>query len=283
MLRYINIIKEQYYPWRFLLSRVLRDSGLWRLYNIDRDGYVLKLHPSSLSMSLWVNRNERSNDSILIRSLLRTGDTYVDIGANIGHLAIEAAITVGNNGKVIAIEAHPRTAQFLRDNIKLNKLSNILVGQFAVGNEFGWANFSDLKSDDQNKVAKNGEGLTVPIMRMEYFLQKEKVHLLKVDVEGYEKLVLDGLGEAIKNIDIIYFESFDQHYEAVGYKFSDIYNILDKNGFKIASIAQGKLIKILRDHTSLLCENLLAFRNEGYVIERLCESNLITGRCDLPQ
>ena len=111
-MRYVQILREQNNLGRFIFSRVLKFSGLWRLKTIQRDGYRLHLHPAMSSLSLWVNK-ERETDSRVLKALLRQGDTYVDVGANIGHLAIEASLLVGKSGQVYAFEAHPRTAGFL--------------------------------------------------------------------------------------------------------------------------------------------------------------------------
>src|SRR5438094_79318 len=143
MTRKLNILMNQKQPVRFLMSRLIVQSGLWRLMKIRGHGYLLHLHPASLAMSLWINKNDRYSDVKVLKSILRSQDTYVDVGANIGHLAIEASLLVGRSGKVFAFEAHPRTAYFLHSNIWLNKLSNIRVVQAAVGEHFGWVGFSD--------------------------------------------------------------------------------------------------------------------------------------------
>lgn len=267
--RKLQIIKEQKRPFCFLFSRFLRYSGMWRLFRIRRKGYSLKLHPAAISMSFFCNPNECLSDSLIIERLLRKGEIYVDVGANIDHLAIEAALVVGNNGKVFAFEAHPRTAQYLRENIALNQLSNIRVGQFAASNRYGWTAFSDCRSDDQNRILNDGDCLIVPMVRLESFLEGENITLLKIDVEVYEKYVLEGMQNVLHNVTFIYFESMASQYEEAGYHFADIYDILEAAGFRIVALHDDRAEIVWRMHVSDVCENLLAFRDENMLVERL--------------
>ena len=69
--------------------------------HIQRTGYLLKFHPASLAMALWVDPHDRHLDSETIRALLTEGDSYVDVGANIGHLTIEATLVVGDTPRLL--------------------------------------------------------------------------------------------------------------------------------------------------------------------------------------
>jgi hypothetical protein len=102
MKSYIRFIVAQKNPMRFLLSRFLRMTRLYRFLHIKRRGYLLKFSPASLAMCLWVDPDYSVSDSEVTRNLLREGDSYVDVGANIGHLTIEAALAVGDTGTITA-------------------------------------------------------------------------------------------------------------------------------------------------------------------------------------
>src|SRR6185312_15602233 len=65
--------------------------------------------------------------SRLIASCLQPGDTFIDIGANIGYFSLMAAKLVGPAGQVYAIEPWPPTLKILRHNIQLNGFRNIQV------------------------------------------------------------------------------------------------------------------------------------------------------------
>ena len=63
----------------------------------------------------------------LLRKELRTGDVFLDVGANVGFYALNAAVAVGSAGRVVAIEPDPGTRQILTQNIDLNGLANVEV------------------------------------------------------------------------------------------------------------------------------------------------------------
>jgi len=71
-----------------------------------------------------------------VRSQLKPGDIFWDIGANFGLYSIIASTIVGPEGQVLAIEPDPRNIKRLRRNIYFNRLFNsITVYQipFALG------------------------------------------------------------------------------------------------------------------------------------------------------
>jgi len=264
-MKWLHILKKQNRPGRFIMSRILRDTGLWRFFQISKEGYSLRLHPASLALSLWVNDEDRDVDTEVVNTLLKPGDVYVDVGANIGQLVVVGGMAVGERGEVIAFEAHPKAAIYLRENVERNRLQNVKIAQAAVGNEFGWVAFSDVRSDDQNKVVE--AGLKVPMVRLKPYLEKlgKRVKLLKIDVEGFEKYVLLGAGDALKEVDIIYFEALDSHYSNYGYEFREIFDILNSYGFSLGIITNNKFIPVNREDSFPHCCNVLATRDPDYL------------------
>jgi len=107
------------------------------------------------------------------------------------------------------------------------------------------------------------------MVRLESFLEGENITLLKIDVEGYEKYVLEGMQNVLHNVTFIYFESMASQYEEAGYHFADIYDILEAAGFRIVALHDDRAEIVERMHVSDVCENLLAFRDENMLFERL--------------
>src|SRR5262245_25225023 len=56
-----------------------------------------------------------------VRTRLRAGDTFIDVGANIGYFTLLASRLVGPTGHVYAIEASPSIYQRLTRNVGLNR------------------------------------------------------------------------------------------------------------------------------------------------------------------
>ena len=230
-----RIVLSRPRPVRFLLARLLAKTGLSRRLTIRRRGYRLHFFPTSLSSALWEGGpGERLEEEQLIRDLLRPGDTYVDVGANIGALAIVARQAVGPEGRVVAVEAHPKVFGYMRENLRLNTLS-AETHNCAVGEEEGELVFSDIGQDDQNAVVPaGGEGLSVPVRRLDSLLAGVgPVRLLKVDVEGFELPVFRGGGEVLARTELILFECWERHTARYGYEPADVLRLLTAAGFGI--------------------------------------------------
>jgi len=78
--------------------------------------------------------------SNLIRKYLSPGDTFIDIGANIGYHTLHAATLVGDSGKVVAFEPLPRLSEQMTRSIKENNFSNITVFDLALSDKIGFIN-----------------------------------------------------------------------------------------------------------------------------------------------
>lgn len=226
-------IAEEEKPLRFVASRLLARSGIAERLGlkIRRRGYDLRFFNTAMSMTLWLNANERSDDVEIISAMLREGGTYVDIGANIGDLALAGAVAVGATGKVFAFEAHPRIFALMRENLQLNALSNIYPVNAACGATFGWARFSDERSDDMNKIGM-GE-IVVPTIPADRLLPPNEIDLVKVDVEGFELFVLQGLETVMDRTRFLFIEVGDVHFEQFGYRYADVHDLLTSHGFAI--------------------------------------------------
>ncbi|MDX2193482.1 MAG: FkbM family methyltransferase [Gemmatimonadales bacterium] len=68
----------------------------------------------------------------LLTQLLRPGDVFIDIGANIGYDSVLAARLVGPSGRVVAIEPSPSLLGRLREHLALNDVRNARVLAAAV-------------------------------------------------------------------------------------------------------------------------------------------------------
>src|SRR5687768_706385 len=131
--------------------KLLAATRLRRLVQVKiHGGYKIHLHPAALSRAYYANPNERIRDFNVLRLILRPGDTYIDVGANIGTTVIPAADRVGSTGIVWAFEPHPTIARYLSENVQLNSLSNVRIHAVAVDRESGSVWISNKTSDDQN-------------------------------------------------------------------------------------------------------------------------------------
>ena len=141
-----RIIRNQKHTFRFLIARLLMRTRISRFILLKRGRYSIRFYPSSaLSAAIWVRPESRQRTELFFRDYLKDGDTVVDIGANIGNMTLEAAISVGINGKVFSIEPHPRTFKYLEGNLRLNKITNVRAFNVAMGDKDGRISFEEFK------------------------------------------------------------------------------------------------------------------------------------------
>ena len=222
---------------RRLSALFLGRTGLGRLFGIkikiQGDKYIF--NPTALCSLYWYDPNARTEDYEFISAYLKENDTYLDVGSNMGVTVIPGARSVGNKGRVIAFEPHPKICSYLKENIALNNLNNVEVHNCAVGNENGFIYFTNKFTDDMNQVSTSSENnIRVQIVLLDDVVKEQgDIALMKLDVEGYEKFVIEGAKETLKKAACIYFEVSDNNFKDFGYKSSDIFRLLEQHGFKL--------------------------------------------------
>lgn len=139
-----------------------------------------------------------------VRARLRPGGAAIDIGANLGEWALALARAVGPAGRVLAIEPAPRAAASLARTFAANGLTQAELIRCAVGDHDGIAEFAvpvvtssrtDTGTARIGPAAAAQEALTVALRRLDLLVAErrlDRVDLVKIDVEGHERRVLDG-------------------------------------------------------------------------------------------
>lgn len=143
------------------------------------------------------------NEVSLLRTMIRPGDTVLDIGACYGTHTRAFSQAVGETGKVISFEACEQTGEFLRKNIELAPIANIEMHRVALDSISGrtismagaHANRGAMHIVTMGQDATQG-GHAVTSTLDEFCLPR--VDLLKIDVEGHEIQVLAGGNQTLK-------------------------------------------------------------------------------------
>ncbi len=220
-------------PIRFLASRALWHAGLSDRFTVDLpDGLRVRFYPSSVSAALWVSPNARNDDAEFLRLVLADGDSYLDCGANIGHLAVVARAVVGAKGSTVAIEPNPRIYSYCVGNLELNGFTDVVTHNVALGSEHGSMPISDRRDDDQNHIGD--AGVAVDMVPLDEVIHEGRVTLLKLDVEGYELNVLRGAARTLANTAMIYCELSVSNASRFGYSPHAIEDLLLAEGFTFA-------------------------------------------------
>jgi FkbM family methyltransferase len=151
------------------------------------------------------------NNMNLLGLLLSMGNcTFVDVGANVGSYTLIASETP--SAKVVSIEPHPRTFDALLENIRRNDRPNVTCLNLAMSRREGLLELTDLGESALNRIESSRE-----IPRRLMSVQAKPLHavcvelgitpeFIKIDVEGHEREVLDGLGEWKSKAKVVFIE-----------------------------------------------------------------------------
>jgi FkbM family methyltransferase len=194
-----SILREGYYWWARPRNGILRVE----LAGTSARFYARSPEELRLLESAGGAGGEQRVLERLIASL-KPGDVVFDIGANVGLYTVLLAKVVGEGGLVIAFEPESQTYAHLVDNLKLNSLTNVRCFRKALGERNGWARLSsgDVIGGASLVHAHEGDGTgeVVDLIQGDQLVGGENLPLpraVKIDVEGYEHAVIQGLGRTL--------------------------------------------------------------------------------------
>ena len=186
--------------WLFhkMASQLFEEEGL----PIWRSPY--KLHVPRDLMDIYLNwvdylDHEPQTSRVFLTSL-QPGFVVIDVGANIGYYTLLAAGAVGPKGRVHAVECAPLNLRLLEHNVKQNKLPNVQIHPYAAASArgrqtlnvspVGLTGFSPWSHGPT--VPTSGTTMDIPAVPLDDVIQSP-VHLVKIDVDGFELDVLKGM------------------------------------------------------------------------------------------
>lgn len=168
------------------------------IVTVRRRGGTLELDlRQSMERAIFYGRYERDELAFLER-WLRPGDTFVDVGANIGLFTIAASRRVGPTGAIHAIEPSPKAAERLRKHLTMNGIRNTTVHEVALLDANGEAEITIGVESGHSSLVHQPSGsdrLVIQTLAAPAFFRDLGVNprLVKVDVEGSEPKLLPTL------------------------------------------------------------------------------------------
>lgn len=171
---------------------------------VERDGLVLFADPADVHIGapLIAGGAHDAHVAAFLREKLHEGDVVLDIGANIGSLALVAAQCVGTRGRVIAVEPLARNRVLLARAAQANGFSQVELIAAAASDRAGELELSTHPTTSNSATpaasgprlrAAGGEMLRVPVVVLDDALDLPRLDVVKIDVEGMEPLALRGL------------------------------------------------------------------------------------------
>lgn len=162
-------------------------------------------------LRIWVNLNDsyvalgvlndnwENNEVAFVLDNLSPGDAMIDVGANVGVYTLQAARKVGPAGKVYAFEPQTDIGTMLARSIAENGFDDrCVLHNFALGDRDGMAAVWRHHGSNPGASIITAEeilgesGNATSLKRLDSMTFERPIKLLKMDIEGYEPLLVAG-------------------------------------------------------------------------------------------
>ncbi len=248
----INALNK-YYIWRMKSKKRMEDKRWERLFS-KSDKIIGKLNDNLLIfhfrdsvLSRLIYNSFEEKEIVFLHNFLKPGDTFIDVGANIGLFSLHAAQIVCNNGSVHSFEPSPSTFERFELNINLNKFNNIIhANNFGLSSSKSYLkmNISLSGYDAWNTFANTNDSkfdtqLKIPVDTLDNYLKtksikKDEISLIKIDVEGWEYEVLKGAKDLLicPNSPALLVEFTENNAFAAGTNCYELYDLVKSFGYE---------------------------------------------------
>ena len=212
-------------------------------------GNKLFLNKKGLALAISHYGTYEEVEAKIMEEKIKTGNIVVDIGANIGLHTLNMARIVGNTGQVFAFEPDPSNFKILEKNVKINNYQNIILEQRAVGDKHERTTLYQSDHPGMHRIfpqTKQAKGqVKVELISLDkYFIDSnlaDRINFIKIDVEGLEFSVLQGMKNILKNnkkIRIL-FEFMPKNIMEAGFTPIELLNYLISHNFKLYCIDES--------------------------------------------
>lgn len=178
-----------------------------------REGVFLHRHidgkiilPDVISKMTPARQEDDTHDIFCYGYKPQAGDTILDIGAGYGEETVTFSRLVGPLGRVISVEAHPVTFRQLLLTCRYNKLGNVTAVQAAVIDAESTVRIDDRGPQDlgyQAATLGGTGGTEVRATTIDRIIDDygcDQVDLLKMNIEGAERLAVRGMEYSLSQI-----------------------------------------------------------------------------------
>jgi FkbM family methyltransferase len=184
-------------------------SGGRQRFEVDPAGRWVNRQPEAtiVSPDIHTSRFEAVRDTVLENWAWqyrpKPGDTVVDVGAGVGEEAVVFSKMVGPRGRVVSIEAHPQTFACLEETVRRSGLPAVTPLWCAVSDRDGAATICESGSHLANSIVPAGQGSHVPARSLDSLADElglDEIALLKMNIEGAERLAVQGMERIAERI-----------------------------------------------------------------------------------
>ncbi len=197
---------------RSIIEKWTRGIVLKRRLPVKFGSRPIFVSPEGGGLRYWKPRLDSIDPMLLevVRTFVKPGATVWDVGGNVGFFAFTSAVQ-SKGGKIATFEPDLSLAYLLRKTADANPDLDVSIFPFAVSNRNGTAQFNIAERARSTNFLAAVQGstqtggvrrtLTVPTVRLDtvldWFVAPD---FIKIDVEGAEHLVFEGMEKVLSAI-----------------------------------------------------------------------------------
>jgi FkbM family methyltransferase len=194
---------------------------------------------------------------VFLKSFLKPGMTFIDIGANQGEFSLFAA-SILTNGKIYSFEPVTKQYKSLEENIVLNSFKNINLFNYGLSNIEATLPIYSSSNEDVHFGINEGlstlfmtentnevvETIEIKIFDIEFENKIERMDFIKIDIEGSELFALKGMRNHLSRFKpMILIELNNDTFSAANYTVKDVTDYLEEFGYQAYTLFRGKITK----------------------------------------
>ena len=178
---------------RFVFNRL-------RAKEVPAHGFRLTLDPLD-SLELSIFRSYEPFETALLTDAIKPGMRIADIGANIGYYSLLFSKLTGDTGFVFAFEPDPANFALLQKNLAQNGRENVIAfnrgASSQSGNSFLYLSNENLGDHQAYDAGEGRHKIDIAMVRVDEVVEAP-LHLVKMDIQGFEFHALQGLPKIIQ-------------------------------------------------------------------------------------
>lgn len=180
-------------------------------------GHMMMVHTDDMIVAphlVNIGINEPHNTRILV-SLIKPGDVFVDVGANVGYFSVLGAWRAYPGGQVWSFEPNPKVFSILSDNLTVNGYADMArrwpaaasdqAGEQSLRIFPGYVATSTMRDVPEaylrfteRETGRKSHVIDIDVVRLDDAMRDVgQIHVMKIDAEGHELHVLSGAQEII--------------------------------------------------------------------------------------
>lgn len=207
-------------------------------YEIDHPAHKkYGIHRSHIDNLTNLKVDDKTREFLLEKMPIKKGDVVLELGAYYGFGTMKLSELVGDEGKVVAVEADKVNYEILKKNIQSNNISNVITINKGIWSKEGKGTLYKIKNQANSlvpKLLKNSSQSEIEIDTIDNILSScglDKVDFVSMEINGAEKEALLGMSNTLlqKKLRLVaagwyeYNSKLSHHH---------IVDILQKNNFK---------------------------------------------------